>query len=598
LSPVTTISATAARRFLQRARAWIWPLAIAACSPPPPAAPPRPSPLTASIRFTHAYGDRWTAEYELSAPVRAVGYRRPRTSRARWRVIEPEGVTLSGSFVVGRAPFQRFVVELPTTTEQPEKEYRAFYRYTDRGMLAYTGQLGIEHAICAEGTCEGGRGLAHGAGIPGTLTLAAGPGEHVVVRGQPPRPAASVAIGEEDDGTYAYFGDLAPIETAHFVGVVDEALPAWLRDRTVSDLPRIFALYSERLGPLTGDDRPTAFLTFAALDRERGRSIGGGVLHPRVLNLDVELGRAYLAGESPALLADIDHLVAHEGAHFWNSDQFPHHGGEGSDWLPEGTADALALRARHALGALDDAAYVGALEGAASQCALWLSDGAPLTSSTRRGHARAFYACGATLALVAEAAVKRRRPDADLFTLWRAVFAEARPGYDEALFARALGDLSGDPEVVESVRRLAHEPLADATEAIRSALRHVGVETAARGAPGVLPDDYEQHASIPAVEALLPRACVGALDFPGDSEVTPMVTVDQACPGLSKGDVIASLEGVPLGPRGATAYALAYEACRTRQRVDVVTAKKAHFEVPCAPDPRPPPAYFAITRLP
>ncbi len=77
--------------------------------------------------------------------------------------------------------------------------------------------------------------------------------------------------------------------------------------------------------------------------------------------------------------------------------------------------------------------------------------------------------------------MKRRDPKADLFTLWRAVFAEAKPTYDEALFARVLDRLSGDPQVSAALRSLVHDTLQDPSAALRAELHHVGVETALAG---------------------------------------------------------------------------------------------------------------------
>src|SRR5208282_3681514 len=116
-------------------------------------------------------------------------------------------------------------------------------------------------------------------------------------------------------------------------------------------------------------------------------------------------------------------------------------------WMDEGGADALATRALHATGVLDDTAFRNTLSQAASECALWLSAGEPLTASTRPGHARAFYVCGSTLSLVVEAAIERRDPKVDLFTFWRAVFDEGKPAYDEGTFLRVLDRMGGDARV-------------------------------------------------------------------------------------------------------------------------------------------------------
>jgi hypothetical protein len=534
--------------------------------PPPPAGP-------VEARFTHGPADTWTADYTFASPVAALSFRRPRIPRDTWRVVDPPGATLSGAILSAPAPFSRLRIILTTAPSAPEREYRPFTRYSDRGLLVYTGQLLLT-------------------GASGTLTLAAAPGESVVVPGQSPAPQASLTM--QDEGTYAYFGDLAPVETPSASALVDHATPDWMRDRVTTDISRVFALYAARLGPLQGP-RPTVFLSFTPLDH--GRSLGGGVLPPHVLALDLELDRALAATDSPATRFDVDQLVAHEAAHFWNSDQHPVGGDAHTSWLHEGTADALALRALHTIGAMTDAAYRDALSEAASECALWLSGGEPLTSSTRSGHARAFYVCGSTLQLIVEAACRRRDPKADLFTFWRTVLDDARPGYDEDAFLRTLDRLGADPDVTATVRRIVHERLDDASGTLRGALLHVGLPTAATAAGASLPDAYEQHASIPEALALLPHACAASLLFEGDSEVQPRVGEGGACPGLPAGARIESLAGVPVGPRGATSYAAAYASCRDRHTVDVF-ARGASVTVPCDPSPRPPPVAFTLQKAP
>ena len=547
-----------------------------------------PTGSTVNIRLTHGGADRWTAEYALPEPVRALAFARQHIARAAWRIVDPPGATQVGPYVVAAQPFSRLRIELPTDTVQAEKEYRAFTRYTDGGVLTYTGQLSVARAVCSAGGCEAGQGLSRGTDYPGTLTLVAAPGETVLVHGRAPALETSVALG--DHGTYAYFGTLAPVETAGFVGVVDRGLPEWMRRRVSADIARLFALYADRFGALDGP-KATVFLTFAA--RDHGTSLAGGVLRPHLLALDLELSGAGLTGNGTTLLA-LDRLVAHEAAHFWNDDQHSRGGGPSAAWLDEGSADALATRALHATGVLDDAAYRDTLSQAASECALWLAVGEPLTASTRPGHVRAFYVCGSTLGLIAEAVVQRRDPRADLFTFWRAVFDEGKPVYDEATFMRVLDRLGGDPRVTEAVRHLVHDHLEDSTRALRDALLLAGLATTI--ATGPLPGDYEQHASIPEMDALLPRACAQALAFDGDVEVRPRVGADGVCPGLASGDVIDSVAGFPVGPRGATSFRQGAASCRARHVVDVVTARQEHLALPCDPDARAAPDYFELTR--
>ncbi|HEX3343229.1 MAG TPA: hypothetical protein VHS09_01600, partial [Polyangiaceae bacterium] len=565
---------------------------------PPPSAAEAPAALlslpvdgTVSIRLTHAGGDAWAVDYAFPEPLRAVAFRHARIARDEWRIVDPPGATRSGRYVVSAQPFTRLRVELRTTNAQPDKEYRPFYRYADRGVLAYTGQLGVVRAVCSAAECVGDGGLPLGEDYAGTLTLVAAAGEQVVVQGHSAASEARVPLRHE--GTYAYFGTLAPVETAGFVGVLDRGMPEWMRSRVSADLPSLFAFYARRLGPLD-DPKPTVFLTYAA--REHGVSLGGGVLEPHLVTLDLELDATRLADSSSTRL-DIDRLVAHEAAHFWNDDQHRRRGDPGSAWLDEGGADALAVRVLRANGVLDDAAYRAALSEAASECALWLSGGEPLDALTRPAHSRALYVCGATMSLVAEAAVRRRDPGADLFTFWRAVFDEGGPAYDEATFLRVLDRLAGDPAAGRAVRRLVHERLDDPGRALRDALRLVGLETTT-GAPEASPPEYEQHGSIPEMDALLPRACARALTFDGDVEVRPTVGADGACPGLSRGDRIERGAGVPVARQGGTSFQRAYAACRARHAVEVVTATGVAVTVPCDLQTKTAPSYFELVRAP
>jgi hypothetical protein len=550
-----------------------------------------PTDATVNVRFTHTGDDTWTADYALPEPVRGLAFRRSRVSRDGWRIVDPPGATLVGRYVVAAQPFTRLRVELPTSTAQPDKEYRSFYRFADSGLLAYTGQLGVVRAVCGTGDCPGGEGLSLGADYAGTLTLVPARGESVVVQGRSPAAEASLALRR--DGTYAYFGSLTPVETDGFVGVLDRGMPDWMRRRVSTDLPHLFAFYAGRFGPLD-DPKPTVFLTFGT--RDHGVSLGGGVLEPHLLTLDLELESARLT-ESSGTLLDIDRLVAHEAAHFWNDDQHARHGDPGSAWLDEGSADALAARVLHATGVLDDAAYRSALSEAASECALWLSGGEPLSASTRPGHSRALYVCGSTLSLLAEAAVRRHDPRADLFTFWRAVFDEGKPTYDEDTFFRVLDRLGGSPAVTSTLRRLVHERHDDPTRSLRDALRLVGLETKLV-AQETAPAEYEQHGSIPEMDALLPRACAGALTFDGDTEVRPAVGADGACPGLARGDVLESLAGVAVAVRGATSFRQGYAICREKHAVEVVTANQQHVILPCELQARSAPSYFELVSVP
>jgi hypothetical protein len=83
-------------------------------------------------------------------------------------------------------------------------------------------------------------------GVQTRFEFVARGGERVVVSG------GGSSVPERwagpDQGTYAYFGTLAPIETANVRAVIDLGLPKWLKARIDDLLPRVFAYYAKRTG--------------------------------------------------------------------------------------------------------------------------------------------------------------------------------------------------------------------------------------------------------------------------------------------------------------------------------------------------------------
>ena len=574
------------------------PLAVSPVTapPPPPVALVAPAPPEATMlaRFTHTARDTWTVEYVFSSPVSAVAFGHTRISRDGWRITEPSDATRTGAIVSAPRPFVRLAFELPTAFDQPEKEYAPFYRYSDRGALAYTGQLSLARVACESGHCDWGSGLSVGELLSGTMKLVAGAGESVVVNGE--SPASERAFDVTSDGTYAYFGDLVPVETPAAIGVLDHALPDWLHARIAADIPRMLGLFADRLGPLDGA-KPTVYLTFAAI--KRGYSFGGGVLPPHVLSLDLELGPDLLSEKNTRTRAKVDELIAHEAAHFWNGGKYTHSGDATAAWMHEGTADAMAFRALRLTGTFDEAGYRDRLSEAASECALWLNGGAGLRA-TQGGHSRAFYVCGSTFDLVAEAAQKRHDPSTDLFTFWNAVFAEGKPTYEEAQFFQVLDRVSGDPTLSAVMRHLLHERDDDPVKAIRGLLASVGLTTTLKPSADPMPPAYDEMASVSAVTSLVSASCLDGLTFVGDVAATAKVTKDGACgaPSLIKGDRIDQVEGVLLGAHGATAYARGYASCVARKSFEITTKSGVHARIACKDTPAAPPPYFRLVKVP
>jgi hypothetical protein len=136
----------------------------AATRPPPRAIEPTSSAIdativpTVAIRCTHVGGREWRVDYTLSTPARCVAFQGlPFAFRKKWRPRGPVRLvrTEKADVLVASAPFSTFSIDLTATDEQPEKEYRPFYSFTDEGALVYPAHLAVATATLVRSVRNG-----------------------------------------------------------------------------------------------------------------------------------------------------------------------------------------------------------------------------------------------------------------------------------------------------------------------------------------------------------------------------------------------------------------------------------------------------------
>ena len=94
-------------------------------------------------------------------------------------------------------------------------------------------------------------------------------------------------------------------------------------------------------------------------------------------------------------------FVSHEAAHFWLG-QAVAYSDRSESWITEGGAELLAFRATAAADPSFDVKT--RLSKAKAECAPFLANGGIASAYEREGDFRAYYACGAIIALAAEKA--------------------------------------------------------------------------------------------------------------------------------------------------------------------------------------------------
>ena len=234
-------------------------------------------------------------------------------------------------------------------------------------------------------------------------------GRRLLLRGRITRDAATLSLADPD--TYVYSGTVPLLETEHFVEVMDPGLPAWVRSQLDDFLPRLMEFYTARLGAPSGS-KPTAMIAWEGPERP-GLSLGGSVFDDLVV---MDISGSKMLTADPKILAILRAFFGHETSHFWIG-KTVHDSRPEEDWITEGSADLLGIRAIQHL--VPDYDPHPKLQEEMNDCLKLNGAGKPLSTAEDRGDNKAHYACGALLLLAAEAASKRGDKSADALTFVR-----------------------------------------------------------------------------------------------------------------------------------------------------------------------------------
>lgn len=548
------------RQGLRRAILGLGVALLGACQPALPRAPSASpsgarsaSPRGVAILLEHVSArDAWQVVVTLPRALPRAHFLRGRYPNriAKWRVTTPGlAIVREGEEDVVRAadghPFTTFTLDIATYADHPEKDYQVFVPYSDGSVLVYTGQLDVGASDDEKEDDTAPRT---------TFTFVPREGERVVVAGTVAPGARAWTTGPE--GTYVYFGRTEPVVGEGFVGVVDGAMPAWLRAPIESLLPPVFRLYASRTGlPLTF--RPMVFLSYRAEDASfRGYAVDGGTL-PGLIQLEVRLDPEHQRADDERVREEVGRVVAHEVAHLWNGQMF-HHETHAADWMHEGGADAFAYEALRVLGRIRPEHLREAEADAFSSCLLGTRLG-PVRGADVPGRFKLFYWCGHLVTHLTN----------DPLGFWGRLFREAPGGVygEEQLFAQMRGVTNG--AAAENAARLVLTGSGDPVAAVLAADPRLGLTPKERP----LSAAYQQLAGLVVATLVLrpvcgrdvaPRAEAGGLRIDGD------------CAGLdppravapSRGDapprILAQLAGHDLRGGGAAAYDAAVATCASQ----------------------------------
>ena len=431
------------------------------------------APAESTVVVTRS-GKQWTADYRLSAKAPVWVFRKsilPRESKISWRkgtvkVLTP-GIRLQrlGDYdalvsVSGRPLPRRVRLTFTPYFKDIEAGYDPALGFSDGSVALYSDQFLISPMPSVKAASEAPKNEDElpGGDVPTMVTLkdASGP---VLAFGE--RQSEITLAG---GGTYVLFGKLKPEIGPAMTTIIDPALPRWLADSLNADMPRLVGHYRDRLGP-SPVGQPTLLVSWAGPTKGLV-SMGGSVLPGMVV---MALEGEGIAKPNDRARQYARSFIAHEAAHFWLG-QSVHYSTPAESWITEGGAELLSFRATRATDPNYDMAK--RLTEAREECVPFLANGGIADAYRRSGDFRAYYACGAIIAL---AAAKASGGDFESFV--KALIARARPdgSVTRDIWLDLLDEHSRDPALRAAIEDLLDKPHADGKAALDGFIAQAGI---------------------------------------------------------------------------------------------------------------------------
>ncbi|QFT55680.1 hypothetical protein [Microbulbifer sp. THAF38] len=289
----------------------------------------------------------------------------------------------------------------PTYTVLP-KEYAPFSPFSDGGYLLHTGRF----FACAE-SCQ--PSLNHW-----RLMIAAPESDNIILHGKIYQ--ESIQWEALDEGSKIYIGHGKPIQSDHFVSVIDELLPEKLQYQMSIQLPKLMVFFADKMGAL--GYRPALFASYSSTDDGRIGHQGG--------TLPGQIFMHWYGDESVIETIDVDELFwlfSHEVAHLFQR--------EGADvidtadsWIHEGAADYFAGLAFKSILSKDFLSQK--INQAEKKCLASLEDN-PVYLDASRKNPRVHYDCGLLIINAIDKQLKEQG-SISIYELWNLYSSKVSSG--------------------------------------------------------------------------------------------------------------------------------------------------------------------------
>ena len=450
-------------------------LLLAACSPPSD----RPMESVGLIDGTdvtatvHDIGEGlFRVEYSFATPQSAMIFSRSRNDyrSESWHPLDPgvrlerlngfdalifETPTLGASFNVRARPEIRYL------------EYSHFVSFSDGGLALFTGQFELLPVVAREAALALNGDLSRWNGEQPLLGVRVQSDRPMIRRGERIR-SGDVEIST-GGGAFIYFGDSQLEASESYVGIMDQELPAWIRETFPDTLAFLFSQLEQGWGFAL--EQPAALLFAYEGNENPGFSNKGGVLDRQLimqssgqqLDQDDDYVRPYLMW-----------FFAHEASHLFQFSRGPQLSDNRDSWIHEGAANAMANRILFEQTPENHAYWRYATARAWSGCIASLENG-PLRGAALRGEFQAYYDCGEFMALMTDAML----PELTLYDFWNEMLTDAEMSdnaYNATTYFSTLSRLGVEDDLIARLSAIVDNPTEDPGSVLLQLMIDVGLE--------------------------------------------------------------------------------------------------------------------------
>jgi len=359
------------------------------------------------------------------------------------------------------------VFEFRARPEIQYGEYSHFVAFSDGGLALFTGQFELLPIHNRDAALALNGDLSQWSGEQPTLGVRVESDRPMVQRGA--RVQGSAVEISNGAGAFIYFGDGEIEEAESYVGIVDAALPIWIREEFPNTLAFLFARLETGWG--FSLDQPAALLFAYEGNENAGFSNKGGVVDRQLI---MQSSGQQLDQEDNYVRPYLMWFFAHEATHLFQFSQGPELSDNRDSWIHEGAANAMANRILYERSAENHPYLNYTTARAWTGCIASLETG-PLREAGTRGEFQAYYDCGEFIAVMTDAILT----DYTLFEFWNEMLASAATegdSYGFDTYFATLTRLGADTELISRLRAVVEDPFEDPQVALLQLMIDVGLE--------------------------------------------------------------------------------------------------------------------------